>query len=165
MTGPGHCLIDLAQQYLAQPQALNCPFKAIISLQRRLSSAHRAPSRKRSLDLPTTMDSHGNRMVQVEPGVTAPVDAVMMPMDHVMSGPGCLSLFNSAGAMSGKRFVRTAKPAAGSSLNVSTTSTPVHQCMSRDILMLRQQVSAVPPTGRMQHALSLHPHQCSISFA
>ena len=59
-------------------------------------------------------------MVQVEPGVTAPVDAVMMPMETAMSGPGCLSMFNSAGAMSGKRFVRTAKPAAGSSLNVST---------------------------------------------
>ena len=73
------------------------------------------------------MDSHGNRMIQVEPGVTAPEDAVMMPLEHAMSGPGCLSLFNSAGATAGKRFVRTARPAAGSSLNVSTTSAPVHR--------------------------------------
>ncbi|KAL3149993.1 hypothetical protein ABBQ38_013349 [Trebouxia sp. C0009 RCD-2024] len=87
------------------------------SLLRRLSSAHRAPSKNRHLDLPTTMDSHGNRMIQVEPGVTAPEDAVMMPLEHAMSGPGCLSLFNSAGATAGKRFVRTARPAAGSSLN------------------------------------------------
>lgn len=73
------------------------------------------------------MDSHGNQMVQVEPGVTAPVDAVMMPMETAMSGPGCLSIFNSAGTMSGKRFVRTAKPAAGSSLNVSIACGLVYQ--------------------------------------
>lgn len=91
------------------------------AVQRRLSSAGRAPRQSKrppDSDLPTVMDRHGNQMVQVEPGVTAPVDAVMMPMDAVMSGPGCLSMFNNAGTTSGKRFVRTSKPAAGSSLNV-----------------------------------------------
>ena len=102
--------------------------KVVVAIQRRLSSAHRAPSKnRRSIDLPTTVDSHGNEMVQVEPGVTAPVDAVMMPFETAMSGPGCLSMFNSAGATSGKRFVRTAKPAAGSSLNVSTAHDLVYQ--------------------------------------
>ena len=88
------------------------------------------------------MDSHGNQMVQVEPGVTAPVDAVMMPMEHAMSGAGCLSMFNSAGTTSGKRFVRTSKPAAGSSLNVSSTRSRVH----------------LAPIATMHAQLSSHPN-------
>jgi len=56
-------------------------------------------------------------VVQVEPGVTAPMDAVMAA-EGAVSAPGCLSLFNNAGVTS-KRFVRISKPQAGSSLDVS----------------------------------------------
>jgi hypothetical protein len=63
------------------------------------------------------LDANGNQVVEVEPGVTAPRDAVMAA-EGPMSAPGCLSLFNSAGVTS-KRFVRTSKPLAGASLTVS----------------------------------------------
>lgn len=64
------------------------------------------------------LDANGNQVVEVEPGVTAPRDAVMAA-EGPMSAPGCLSLFNSAGVTS-KRFVRTSKPVAGASLTVSS---------------------------------------------
>ena len=63
------------------------------------------------------LDANGNQVVEVEPGVTAPRDAVMAA-EGPMSAPGCLSLFNSSGVTS-KRFVRTSKPIAGASLTVS----------------------------------------------
>ncbi len=66
------------------------------------------------------LDANGNQVVEVEPGVTAPRDAVMAA-EGPMSAPGCLSLFNSAGVTS-KRFVRTSKPIAGASLTVSVCS-------------------------------------------
>ena len=66
------------------------------------------------------LDANGNQVVEVEPGVTAPRDAVMAA-EGPMSAPGCLSLFNSAGVTS-KRFVRTSKPSAGASLTVSVCS-------------------------------------------
>ena len=96
--------------------------QAMLAVQRRFSSIGRVSTKNKrppDTDVPTVMDSNGNQVIQVEPGVTAPVDAVMRPYDTAMTGPGCLSMFNNAGAMSGKRFVRTSKPAAGSSLNVS----------------------------------------------
>ncbi|DBA95460.1 TPA: hypothetical protein ACH3X3_013326 [Trebouxia sp. C0006] len=90
----------------------------IPNLLRRLSSANRAPSKSRrpppDVDLPMVLDANGNQVVEVEPGVTAPRDAVMAA-EGPMSAPGCLSLFNSAGVTS-KRFVRTSKPIAGASL-------------------------------------------------
>ena len=89
-----------------------------LGLQRRLSSAKRPLGRTPRHDLPVTLDGQGNQVVQVEPGVTAPADAVLGTADNKpLSAPGCLSLFNSAAA-SNKYFVRTSKPAAGSSLNV-----------------------------------------------
>ena len=93
-------------------------------------------------------------MIQVEPGVTAPVDAVMMPMETAMSGAGCLSMFNSAGVTSGKRFVRTAKPAAGSSLNVSATCSPIYHT---------QGVSSITTDKHQIHALWLPCPVCNLS--
>lgn len=90
----------------------------IPNLLRRLSSANRAPSKSRrpppDIKLPMHVDADGNQMVEVEPGVTAPWDAVMAA-EGAQSAPGCLSLFNTPGVTS-KRFVRMSKPAAGSSL-------------------------------------------------
>ena len=63
------------------------------------------------------VDADGNHMVEVEPGVTAPKDAVMAAGGNP-SAMGCLSIFNNAGAAP-KRFVRMSKPQAGSSLTVS----------------------------------------------
>lgn len=88
----------------------------IPNLLRRLSSNRTASKNRRPPDMafPTVLDDHGNQVWQVEPGVTAPMDAVMAA-DGPLSAPGCLSIFNSAGVTS-KRFVRISKPQAGSSL-------------------------------------------------
>lgn len=109
---------QLAASYVwwSKLQILSATF---CSLQRRLSSAKRPADRAPRHNLPVTVDGHGNQVIEVEPGVTAPADAVLGTADNKpMSAPGCLSLFNSAAA-SNKYFVRTSKPAAGSSLNVS----------------------------------------------
>ena len=108
-------------------------------------------------------------MIQVEPGVTAPVDAVMMPMETAMSGAGCLSMFNSAGATSGKRFVRTAKPAAGSSLNVSTTCTSMYHDTRHQLNHHRQKQSlclvAASPVCNLICCIASRPHVASNSSA
>lgn len=98
--------------------------KPSTAMQRRLSSAKRPPSKQHDRprhDLPVVIDQQGNHVIEVEPGVTAPADAVLGPKagSQPLSTSGCLSLFNSAAATN-KYFVRTSKPAAGASLNVST---------------------------------------------
>lgn len=119
----------------ARPDAAlaECSPKHIaLAMQRRLSSANRAPSKSRrpppDINLPMLVDADGNQMVEVEPGVTAPRDAVMAA-EGAQSAPGCLSLFNTPGVTS-KRFVRISKPAAGSSLTVSLPPAPfLHTCL------------------------------------
>lgn len=153
------------------------PKHIALAMQRRLSSANRAPSKSRrpppDINLPTLVDADGNQMVEVEPGVTAPRDAVMAA-EGAQSAPGCLSLFNTPGLTS-KRFVRMSKPAAGSSLTVSLPPTPslhTHLPVSNrksqicpDALRSLRAVLLNPcalDTSRLTQALSLAHHTSSV---